>query len=89
MVPIIVVDDLQMSQLTEHVIIATTLLTLFVIFNYSLHRIEEGHVGVYYRVTYCRFLLFGDLLDSFLGRCPVADHQQPWVSYDGAVAYQL
>ncbi|EFA08527.1 erlin-1 [Tribolium castaneum] len=38
-----------MSHLTEHLIIGTVLSTLFIIFNYSLHRIEEGHVGVYFR----------------------------------------
>jgi regulator of protease activity HflC (stomatin/prohibitin superfamily) len=33
----------------EHLIIGSILSTLFIIFNYSLHRIEEGHVGVYFR----------------------------------------
>ncbi|RZC35632.1 Band 7 domain containing protein [Asbolus verrucosus] len=38
-----------MSHLMEHLIIGSVLSTLFIIFNYSLHRIEEGHVGVYFR----------------------------------------
>lgn len=42
-----------MSQLAEHALIGTTLVTLFLVFNYSLHRIEEGYVGVYYRVGDC------------------------------------
>lgn len=40
-----------MSQLAEHAIIGSTLISLFLVFNYSLHRIEEGYVGVYYRVS--------------------------------------
>jgi hypothetical protein len=40
-----------MSHLMEHLIIGSILSTLFIIFNYSLHRIEEGHVGVYFRVS--------------------------------------
>ncbi|XP_072383586.1 erlin-1-like [Diabrotica undecimpunctata] len=37
------------SSLTEHFIIGTILSCIFLVFNYSLHRIEEGHVGVYFR----------------------------------------
>jgi len=33
----------------DHLIIGTVLSTLFIIGMYSLHRIEEGHVGVYFR----------------------------------------
>lgn len=38
------------TSLLDHLVIATIVSTTFLIFNYSLHRIEEGHVGVYYRV---------------------------------------
>ncbi|CAH0564067.1 unnamed protein product [Brassicogethes aeneus] len=38
-----------MSHLVEHCIIGSVCITIVLIFNYSLHRIEEGHVGVYYR----------------------------------------
>ncbi|KAJ8973035.1 hypothetical protein NQ317_009208 [Molorchus minor] len=40
---------LRVSALTEHAIIGSILSSLFLIYNYSLHRIEEGHVGVYFR----------------------------------------
>ncbi|XP_019875846.1 erlin-2-like [Aethina tumida] len=38
-----------MSYLMEHAIIGSICMCLVLVFNYSLHRIEEGHVGVYYR----------------------------------------
>ena len=39
------------SSLYEHFIIGGVLTTIFLISNYSMHRIEEGHVGVYFRVS--------------------------------------
>ncbi|XP_018330242.1 erlin-1 [Agrilus planipennis] len=38
-----------MSPLTEHILIGSILMTFFIMFHYSLHRIEEGYVGVYFR----------------------------------------
>ncbi|KAK9878773.1 hypothetical protein WA026_023753 [Henosepilachna vigintioctopunctata] len=38
-----------MSNVIEHFLIGTFLSTIFIIYNFSLHKIEEGHVGVYYR----------------------------------------
>ncbi|GLV35040.1 hypothetical protein CBL_09521 [Carabus blaptoides fortunei] len=38
-----------LSPLGEHGLIVGVLLSFVTIFNYSLHRIDEGHVGVYYR----------------------------------------
>lgn len=38
-----------LSPLGEHGLIVGVLLSFIAIFNYSLHRIDEGHVGVYYR----------------------------------------
>lgn len=38
-----------MSNTAEHGIIASIILGLFLFFNYSLHRIDEGYAGVYYR----------------------------------------
>ncbi|CAH1105817.1 unnamed protein product [Psylliodes chrysocephalus] len=35
--------------LNEHLFIGTIFSCIFLVFNYSLHRIEEGHVGVYFR----------------------------------------
>lgn len=43
---------LRLSSLMEHVIIGSIFTTLFLVYNYSLHRIEEGHVGVYFRVGF-------------------------------------
>ncbi|XP_018578589.1 erlin-1-like [Anoplophora glabripennis] len=40
---------LRLSSLMEHAIIGSIFTTLFLVYNYSLHRIEEGHVGVYFR----------------------------------------
>ncbi|KAJ8931827.1 hypothetical protein NQ314_015223 [Rhamnusium bicolor] len=40
---------LRVSSLTEHAIIGSIFTTIFLVYNYSLHRIEEGHVGVYFR----------------------------------------
>ncbi|XP_076263570.1 erlin-1-like [Rhynchophorus ferrugineus] len=37
------------ASLLEHAIIGGVLTTIFLISNYSLHRIEEGHVGIYFR----------------------------------------
>ncbi|XP_066259837.1 erlin-1-like [Euwallacea similis] len=37
------------SSIVEHAIIGGILSTIFLITNYSLHRIEEGHVAVYFR----------------------------------------
>lgn len=39
------------ASLLEHAIIGGVLTTIFLISNYSLHRIEEGHVGIYFRVS--------------------------------------
>ncbi|XP_045477500.1 erlin-1-like [Harmonia axyridis] len=38
-----------MSHYLDHILIGGILSTLFIIYNFSLHKIEEGHVGVYYR----------------------------------------
>lgn len=38
------------NSVLEHALIGGILTTLFLISQYSLHRIEEGHVGVYFRV---------------------------------------
>ncbi|ENN76927.1 erlin-1 [Dendroctonus ponderosae] len=37
------------NPVVEHALIGGILSTLFIIANYSLHRIEEGHVGIYFR----------------------------------------
>ncbi|XP_066137724.1 erlin-1-like [Euwallacea fornicatus] len=37
------------SSIVEHAIIGGILSTIFLVTNYSLHRIEEGHVAVYFR----------------------------------------
>lgn len=79
-----------MSQLAEHAIIGSTLITLFLIFNYSLHRIEEGYVGVYYRV--CDLQLFQHKYFEkmlFLGRCAVASNKFTRFPHDGAFAHNL
>lgn len=39
-----------MFHLMEHGILGTLATTIFLVFNYSLHTIEEGHIGVYFRV---------------------------------------
>lgn len=38
-----------MSNFLEHTILGLISTTIFLVFNYSLHKIEEGHVGVYFR----------------------------------------
>jgi hypothetical protein len=35
----------------QNIIGMSFLVCLVVVFNFSLHRIEEGHVGVYFRVS--------------------------------------
>nr|UVJ69098.1 Erlin-1 [Pagiophloeus tsushimanus] len=40
---------LSFNSLVEHALIGGILSTLFLISNYSLHRIEEGHVAIYFR----------------------------------------
>lgn len=51
-------------------IIAICFLVCFVIvFNFSLHRIEEGHVGVYFRVS-CFSIIFNSLIPfNFMNVC--------------------
>jgi hypothetical protein len=35
------------------VVVAGVVLVLGISLNFSLHKLEEGHVGVYYRVSIC------------------------------------
>jgi hypothetical protein len=37
------------------VVVAGIVLALGISLNFSLHKLEEGHVGVYYRVSICFF----------------------------------
>lgn len=38
-----------MSHIIDHLIIGSILTSMFIVYNFSLHKIEEGHVGIYYR----------------------------------------
>ncbi|KAG5899763.1 hypothetical protein JTB14_006100 [Gonioctena quinquepunctata] len=62
----------RVSSVSDHLVIATILSTLVLVFNYSLHKIEEGHVGVYFRggallpsVSYPGYHMMIPLLTSF------------------------
>lgn len=73
------------SSLFDHLVIATVLSTTFLIFNYSMHRIEEGHVGVYYRVCkYTYFLCISIFTCVILGWRIIRRNKFPGISYDDA-----
>lgn len=57
-----------MSYLMEHAIIGSICMCLVLVFNYSLHRIEEGHVGVYYRVRSYLYIVKCILLNTIISR---------------------
>jgi len=42
----------QINMFDQRIIAICFLLCFAIVFNFSLHRIEEGHVGVYFRVRY-------------------------------------
>lgn len=67
--------------LNEHLFIGTIFSCIFLVFNYSLHRIEEGHVGVYFRVNkkkLFRLLYLFIYLYYIQGGALL-----PWVSFPG------
>lgn len=82
---------LRFSSLMEHAIIGTIFTTLFLVYNYSLHRIEEGHVGVYFRVS--SYIFVKNKSDfkyvSVLGRCFITLYKLTRLSHDDTIVNKL
>lgn len=78
---------LSFNSLLEHALIGGILSTLFIISNYSLHRIEEGHVGIYFRVSFSKLIKELKIIKfmNFLGRCSVAFDELSWLPHDDTI----
>lgn len=68
--------------------------TLAIVFNFSLHKIDEGHVGVYYRVREFIFKLCDYIYtvcismscNFFIGWCLAKGNEQSGLSHDVSIS---
>ena len=58
-------------------------------FNFSLHKIDEGNVGVYYRVRDCFITTPHPSFNNyfFQGRCLIESNEQSWLPHDDTLPH--